>query len=290
MTFASFFQTYPVMFIFVAGCAGLLVGSFLNVVIHRLPIMMERDWKSQCRELLGQECPEQADQEIYNLVQPRSRCPHCNHAITALENIPVVSYLLQGGKCKGCGTRISIRYPLVELLTAILTAVVAWRFGFGWQAMGGIFLTWALIALSGIDLDTQLLPDSITLPLLWLGIGFNLFDTFTDLHSSIIGAMAGYLSLWSVYWLFKLLTKKDGMGFGDFKLLALIGAWFGWKILPLTIILSSVTGAVAGILLILLRSHGRSQPIPFGPYLAVAGWIALCWGQDLTNAYLRTLH
>ena len=291
MSFVTFFQTNPIIFILVAGIIGLLVGSFLNVVIYRLPIMMEREWKSQCRELLELECPADEDSEVtFTLSQPRSKCPKCDHAITALENIPVISYLIQGGKCKGCGDRISPRYPMVELLTAILTAVVAWRFGFGWPAFGGILLTWALIALSGIDFDTQLLPDSITLPFLWLGIGFNLFGTFTDLQSSVIGAMAGYLALWSVYWLFKIVTGKEGMGFGDFKLLALIGAWLGWKILPLTIILSSLAGAVIGICLILFKSHGREVPIPFGPYLAIAGWIALCWGQDITDLYLRTLH
>ena len=290
MSFVELFQTNPTIFIVVAGIIGLLVGSFLNVVIHRLPIMMEREWKSQCRELLDQTCSEEESDEVFNLSKPRSRCPKCDHAITAMENIPVISYLLQAGKCKGCGDKISVRYPVVELLTGILTAVVAWRFGFGWPAFGGILLTWALIALSGIDFDTQLLPDSITLPFLWLGIGFNLFGTFTDLQSSVIGAMAGYLSLWSVYWLFKIVTGKEGMGFGDFKLLALIGAWLGWMILPLTIILSSLAGAVIGISLIVFKSHGREVPIPFGPYLAIAGWIALCWGQDLTDMYLRTLH
>ena len=292
MSFVTLFQENPTIFIFVAGVIGLLVGSFLNVAIHRLPIMMEREWKSQCRDLFGQECPadEASESEIvFNLSKPRSPCPNCDHAIAALEIIPVSSYLILGRKCKGCGNKISARYPIVELLTAILTAVVAWRFGFGWAACGGIILTWALIALSGIDFDTQLLPDSITLPLLWLGIGFNMFGTFTDLQSSIIGTMAGYLSLWSVYWAFKIITKKDGMGFGDFKLLAVIGAWLGWKILPLTIILSSLAGAVIGISLILFKSHGREVPIPFGPYLAIAGWIALCWGHDLTNMYLRSL-
>lgn len=291
MSFITFFQTNPTAFIIVASLIGLLVGSFLNVVIYRLPIMMEREWKSQCCELLEQDQPTKESEGTFNLSKPRSRCPNCNHAITALENIPVISYLIQGGKCKGCGDKISVRYPVVELLTGILTAVVAWRFGFGWPAFGGILLTWALIALSGIDFDTQLLPDSITLPFLWLGIAFNLFfAAYTDLASSVIGAMAGYLSLWSVYWLFKLVTKKEGMGYGDFKLLGLIGAWLGWEILPLTIILSSVAGAVIGISLIVFKSHGRETPIPFGPYLAIAGWIALCWGQDLTNLYLRTLH
>ncbi len=291
MSFVSLLQTNPTLFILFAGLIGLIVGSFLNVVIYRLPIMMERDWKSQCRELLDQTCPEaEKEKEVFNLASPRSKCPKCDHAITAVENIPVISYLIQAGRCKGCSDKISARYPLVELLTAVLTAVVAWRFGFGWAAWGGILFTWALIVLSGIDFDTQLLPDSITLPFLWLGIVFSLFATLTDLQSSVIGAMAGYLSLWSVYWLFKLVTGKEGMGFGDFKLLGMIGAWLGWKVLPLTIILSSVAGAMIGISLILFKSHGRQQPIPFGPYLAIAGWIALCWGQNLIDAYLRTLY
>ncbi|MFK8067127.1 MAG: A24 family peptidase [Gammaproteobacteria bacterium] len=290
MSFISLLQTNPTIFILFAGLIGLIVGSFLNVVIYRLPLMMERDWKSQCRELLDQQCPDAEKQDVFNLSKPRSKCPKCDHAITAIENIPVLSYLIQGGKCKGCGDKISARYPLVEILTAVLTAVVAWRFGFGWAALGGILFTWALIVLSGIDLDTQLLPDSITLPFLWLGIAFNMFGTFTDLQSSIIGAMAGYLALWSVYWLFKLVTGKEGMGFGDFKLLGMIGAWLGWQVLPLTIILSSVAGTAVGISLILFKSHGRQQPIPFGPYLAIAGWIALCWGQDLIDIYLRTLY
>ncbi len=290
MSIISFFQSNPPAFILAAGMIGLIVGSFLNVVIHRLPIMMEQEWKAQCQELLELECAQKEEAEPINLSSPRSRCPHCGHTITALENIPILSYMLQGGKCRGCGKKISIRYPLIEILTGLLTAIVAWRFGFGWAAFGGILFTWAMIALSGIDLDTQLLPDSITLPFLWLGIGFNLFGIYTDLESSIIGAMAGYLSLWSVYWLFKLLTGKEGMGFGDFKLLALIGAWLGWQVLPLTIILSSLAGALIGIFLILFKSHGREQPIPFGPYLAIAGWIALCWGSEITQAYLRTLH
>lgn len=287
MGLSAFFIAYPLAFVMVATLIGLLVGSFLNVVIHRLPIMMEREWKQQCCEILEQTPP--ATEAPFNLATPGSRCPACGHEISALENIPVISYLLQKGRCRGCDTSISTRYPAVEILTAILTGVVAWKFGFGVAGIGAMFFTWALIALSGIDLDTQLLPDSITLPMLWLGIGLNLFATYTDLTSSVIGAMAGYLSLWSVYWLFKIITKKEGMGFGDFKLLAMIGAWLGWQILPLTIILSSVAGAIIGIALIVFRSHNRSQPIPFGPYLAIAGWIALCWGEELTQAYLGTL-
>lgn len=288
MTFTELFVQNPIVFVITASLIGLLVGSFINVVIHRLPIMMERDWKSQCCELLEQ--PATTEDVHFNLAHPRSACPHCGHQITALENIPVISYLVLKGKCRGCSASISKRYPFVEILTAVLTGIVAWKFGYGLAGCGAILFTWAMIALSGIDLDTQLLPDSITLPVLWLGIGLNLFSTYTDLHASVIGAMAGYLSLWSVYWLFKIITKKEGMGYGDFKLLALIGAWLGWQILPLAIILSSVAGAIIGISLIMFKSHERSQPIPFGPYLAIAGWIALCWGPELNNAYLGTLN
>lgn len=268
-----------------AGLLGLCVGSFLNVVIHRLPKMMEQDWQAQCAELRGESPPDQG--EALSLAKPRSRCPNCGHQITALENIPLVSYLLiLKGKCSGCGTRISPRYPITELLTGLLSAFAAWHFGPTIQTVGALALLWALIALSAIDLDTQLLPDSITLPLLWLGLAFNLWTTFADLPTAVIGAMAGYLSLWSVFWLFKLVTGKEGMGYGDFKLLAALGAWLGWQILPVTILLSSMVGAVVGIGLIVLTKHGRQIPIPFGPYLAAAGLIALFWGKELTRAYL----
>ncbi|MDP2792991.1 MAG: A24 family peptidase [Sulfurisoma sp.] len=265
---------------------GLAVGSFLNVVIHRLPIMMERDWLSQCAELRGEPAPEY---EKLTLATPRSRCPHCGHKITVLENIPVLSYLILGGRCRGCRAGISPRYPLVEAFTGIAFAFAAWKLGPTAAAAGAMLFVAAMIALTFIDFDKQLLPDDITLPLLWAGLLFNAFGVFTDLKSAVLGAAAGYLSLWAVYWLFKLATGKEGMGFGDFKLLAAIGAWTGWAMLPLTILLSSFVGAVVGIALIVLARHGRNVPIPFGPYLAAAGIIALFWGKPLTQTYLRLL-
>lgn len=264
---------------------GLMVGSFLNVVIHRLPIMMEKEWALQCAELSGQLVEQPA---VFNLSTPRSRCPHCQHAISALENIPVVSYLFLGGKCKACGQRISVRYPVIEALTGILSAVIAWQLGFGWECLAALLLTWSLIALTFIDLDHQLLPDKITLPLVWLGLFVNLFGLFTDIYSSVIGAIAGYLTLWSVYQLFKLITGKEGMGYGDFKLLAALGAWMGWQSLPMIVLLSSLVGAIVGITLILLRHHQRDVPIPFGPYLAAAGWIAFIWGESINRLYLSS--
>ena len=278
----------PLIFIPCAALLGLCVGSFLNVVIHRLPKMMERQWRAECAELAG------GDQvslpaERYNLVVPRSACPSCGHRITALENIPLLSWLALRGKCSACGTRISARYPAVEALTAALSAYVAWHFGFGLAAAGALLFTWAMIALTFIDLDTCYLPDSITLPLLWLGLLLNLNGTFAPLPAAVIGAAAGYLSLWAVYWAFKWATGKEGMGYGDFKLLAAIGAWLGWQMLPLTILLSSLVGAVIGISLIVFAGRGRSVPIPFGPYLAIAGMIALLHGPALTRAYLGPL-
>lgn len=268
-----------------AGLLGLCIGSFLNVLIHRLPKMMEREWLGQCAELRGEPAP--SNPEPLSLAKPRSRCPDCGHQITALENIPLLSYLLVlKGKCSGCGSRISPRYPIIEAVTGFLSAYVAWHFGPTAQAAGALLLLWALISLSAIDLDTQLLPDSITLPLLWLGLLFNLWSTFTDLPSAVIGAMAGYLALWTVFWLFKLSTGKEGMGYGDFKLLAALGAWLGWQMLPAIILLSSVVGAAVGITLIIATRHGRNVPIPFGPYLAAAGVIALFWGTQITNTYL----
>ena len=277
-------QSYPPFFIVLAGIVGLIVGSFLNVVIHRLPKMMEREWRAQCAELSG---VENSKLELYNLLTPGSACPHCNHKITALENIPVISYLFLGGKCTGCGAPISIRYPIVETVSGLLSAFAAWHFGFGFAGLSAILLIWALIALTCIDLDTQLLPDDITMPLLWLGLLFNLSNTFTSLPNAVIGAIGGYLILWSVYWMFKLATGKEGMGYGDFKLLAAIGAWLGWQMLPLVILLSSVVGAVVGITLIVAVKHGRDIPIPFGPYLAGGGMIALFWGNHLTQSYLQ---
>lgn len=276
----------PLIFAFCAALLGLCVGSFLNVVIHRLPKMMEREWRAECAELTGQEIPAA---ERYNLVVPRSACPSCKRPITALENIPLLSWLMLRGKCAGCSTRISPRYPAVEALTAALSAYVAWHFGFGLAAAGALLFTWAMVALTFIDLDTFYLPDSITLPLLWLGLLLNISGTYTPLPGAVIGAATGYLSLWSVYWIFKWATGKEGMGYGDFKLLAAIGAWLGWQMLPLTILLSSLVGAVIGISMIVFAGRGRSVPIPFGPYLAIAGMIALLHGPALTRAWFGPL-
>ncbi len=273
----------PAMFALAAGLIGLVIGSFLNVVIHRLPIMMERDWAAQCAELKGEAAPAV---EPLSLARPRSRCPHCGHQITALENIPVISWLVLRGRCKACAAPISLRYPLIEALTALLFGLAAWHFGFTAAGLGALVLIAALLALTAIDFDTQLLPDDITLPLLWVGLALNAFNVFTGLKSAVIGAMVGYLSLWSVYWLFKMFTGKEGMGYGDFKLLAALGAWLGWQMLPLTILLSSLVGAVVGISMMAFARHGRNVPIPFGPYLAAAGLIALVWGKPLTRAYL----
>ncbi len=286
MALLDLLATSPAWLLTTTALLGLMVGSFLNVVIHRLPLMMQRDWRSQCAEYLEQPELAPADEPI-GLARPRSRCPHCGHAIGALENVPILSYLWLRGKCSGCGARISPRYPVIEAITAVLSMAVAWHFGFGWPLAGGLLLTWALIALTVIDFDHQLLPDSITLTLLWLGLALNLGGLYTDLASAVIGAMAGYLSLWSIYWLFKLATGKEGMGFGDFKLLAMLGAWMGWQALPVIILLSSAVGAVIGIGLIVLRGRDRNIPIPFGPYLAIAGWIAFLWGEPITQAYLQ---
>lgn len=268
------------------GVIGLAVGSFLNVVIHRLPIMMERDWAAQCAELRGEAV---AQGDALNLAKPRSRCPACGHVIRALENIPLLSWLMLRGRCSACGTRIGSRYPLVELLTGLLSAACAMTFGPTLLLAGALVFVWALIALAFIDLDTQLLPDSITLPLVWAGLLLNLIGGFTDLASAVTGAIAGYLVLWSVYWAFKLVTGKEGMGFGDFKLLAAIGAFLGWQTLPVVILLSSLVGATVGIALIALKSHRRETPIPFGPYLAAAGLIALFFGQTINQTFFGGL-
>lgn len=273
----------PTAFALVVGMFGLMVGSFLNVVIHRLPIMMEREWMAQCAEMRGETLP---PDEPLSLARPRSRCPKCGHAIAALENIPILSWLVLRGKCRACAAPISLRYPLTEALTGLVFAYSAWRFGPGATTLGALVLAAALIALTGIDFDTQLLPDDITLPLLWIGLAFNYLGGFSDLHGAVGGAMLGYLVLWAVYWAFKLTTGKEGMGYGDFKLLAALGAWFGWQMLPLIILLSSLVGAVVGIGLMVFARHGRNVPIPFGPYLAAAGLIALFWGKALTQAVL----
>lgn len=278
-------ETSPFAFVLVCVVLGLIIGSFLNVVIHRLPMMMEREWLAEAAEVLGQAAPEAG--EKFNLVVPRSRCPHCGHAITALENVPVLSYLFLRGRCSACRGRISPRYVLVELLCGILSGWVAWHFGFGWQALAALLFTWILIPLAAIDLETQLLPDSITLPALWLGILLNLRNVFTDLPSAVLGAVAGYLTLWAVYHVFRLLTGKEGMGPGDFKLYALLGAWLGWQQLLVVLLLASGVGSVVGLLLVVLRRVARlDTPVPFGPFLAAAGWIALLWGATLTRAYL----
>jgi leader peptidase (prepilin peptidase) / N-methyltransferase len=286
------FRSFPWFYIATATVFGLLVGSFLNVVIHRLPKMMEIDWRAQCVEFLH---PEQAVADSqkpsvrYNLVVPRSGCPACGHKITALENIPVVSYLALRGKCSGCGVAISARYPLVEALTGALTGLLAWHFGVTAAAAFAIIFLWALIALTFIDADTTLLPDDITLPLLWLGLLVNLAGVFTTVQAAVVGAAAGYLILWCVYWLFKWVTGKEGMGFGDFKLLAAIGAWLGYQMLPLVILLSAAVGAMVGIVGIIFRGRERGAKLPFGPYLAAAGLIALIWGVPLNAWYLGRL-
>lgn len=286
-------QAYPLFGLFVVLILGLLVGSFLNVVIHRLPKMMERDWQDQCKDFIANTgdisaIPQQSEkQEPFNLMIPASSCPHCGHKIKPWENIPVISYLMLGGKCSGCKAKISIRYPSIELITGLMSVAVIYYVGINWNGLAALVFTWSLIALTMIDFDTYLLPDDITLPLLWLGLIVNSFGAFTDLPGALWGAIAGYLSLWSVYKLFKLLTGKEGMGYGDFKLLAALGAWMGWQMLPQIILLSSLVGAVIGISLILVRGRDKNIPIPFGPYLAIAGWIAFVWGDTINQTYLK---
>ena len=288
-------QSSPFAFTTTATIVGLMVGSFLNVVIHRLPRMMQRDWNEQAAILLEDATFADCATKLrntndiahrYNLVVPRSSCPKCGHQIRSVENIPVISYLFLRGKCAKCRNPISPRYPVVEAVSGLLAGYIAWYFGFGLAAVAAIVFAWSLIALTVIDIDTQLLPDSITMPMMWIGLLVNISGTFSPLQSAVIGAVAGYLSLWSVYWIFKIATGKEGMGFGDFKLLAAIGAWVGWKLLPLVILLSSFVGAVIGIMLIVLQRHGRNVPIPFGPYLAAAGLIALLWGGEINSLYL----
>jgi len=266
---------------------GLMVGSFLNVVIYRLPLMMESRWRRDCCELL--EVAQEKTEAPLNLATPNSHCPHCKAAIKPWQNIPVVSYLLLGGKCDNCGTSISVRYPVIELVTGLMTLALGFYFEASAALLGVMLLTWALIALTMIDVDHQLLPDDITLPLMWLGLLFNVGNTYVSLQDAVIGAMAGYLILWSIYWLFKLLTGKEGMGYGDFKLLAALGAWLGWQALPVIILLSSLVGAICGIALMVIKRRGKEIPIPFGPYLAMAGWIALLWGDSIMAAYLGSI-
>ncbi|MCJ0975564.1 A24 family peptidase [Pseudomonas sp. PS1] len=285
MSVFSFLAGHAPAFVFCATVLGLLVGSFLNVVVYRLPVMMQREWRMQAREYL--ELPAEAAGARFNLMWPASRCPHCNHRIRAWENVPVISWLALRGKCSSCSAPISYRYPLVELACGVLSGYIAWHFGFTVQAGAMLVLAWGLLAASMIDVDHQLLPDSIVLPLLWLGLILNTQALFAPLTDALWGAVAGYLSLWSVYWLFKLITGKEGMGYGDFKLLAMLGAWGGWQVLPLTILLSSVVGAVLGTITLRMQKAENGTPIPFGPYLAIAGWIALLWGEQITAGYLR---
>jgi leader peptidase (prepilin peptidase)/N-methyltransferase len=287
MPIATFFATYPLALLCFALLLGLIIGSFLNVVIYRLPVMMQREWTEQCYDFLElEDDKKQSDnQSDFNLAKPNSHCPNCKHEITALENIPVLSYLIQGGKCKNCKVAISPRYPIIESVCGIFTALIAHQYGFSWLTLALLILTWSLIVLTMIDYDHQLLPDDITLPILWLGLIVNYFGLLTTLESAVLGAVAGYLILWAVYWLFKLLTGKEGMGQGDFKLLAALGAWLGWQALPQIILLSSLIGALIGIALIIIKGRDKNVPIPFGPYLAGAGFVSLLWNDELTQLY-----
>jgi leader peptidase (prepilin peptidase) / N-methyltransferase len=296
MTLIQVMQNQAVTLAAVCALVGLVVGSFLNVVVHRLPKMLEQDWDGQAADVLEHKgLPDIAkklrgsDVQRYNLMTPASTCPHCGHKIRAYENIPILSYVLLRGRCSSCKSPIAIRYPVVEAISGILAGYIGWRFGLTWAMAGALIFAWALIALTAIDIDTQLLPDDITLPLLWLGLLVNLNNGFTTLSSAVFGAVGGYVSLWAVYWLFKLTTGKEGMGFGDFKLLSAIGAWLGWKMLPVVILLSSLVGAGVGVALIVFARHGRNTPIPFGPYLAAAGLIALFWGEAINRTYLQLL-
>jgi leader peptidase (prepilin peptidase)/N-methyltransferase len=283
----------PTFFIIAVVVLGLLVGSFLNVVIYRLPVMLEREWQQQCAQLGNESAAAAPAPPRFNLIVPRSTCPKCKAPISALENIPVISYLMLRGRCARCAAPISPRYPLIEALTGVLSGLVAWKFGFGWPALAALVFTWFLIALTCIDLDTQLLPDSLTLPLLWIGLTLALFASRTggapvpvDLPSSVIGAIAGYVSLWSVYHLFRLLTGKEGMGYGDFKLFAALGAWLGWQMLLPVILIAAAAGAVVGITVLSIRRQHSSTPIAFGPFLAASGWLMLMVGRELVERYL----
>ena len=277
------FPQYPAAFITCALIIGLLVGSFINVLAWRLPKMLERSWQTQAREVL--DLPHAAKKPVYNLMRPHSHCPHCEHPLRFWENIPLLSYGLLGGKCSQCKTAISPRYPLTELACGLLSAFIAWHFGFTSQAVWMLMLTWGLLAICLIDAEHQIVPDVLVLPLLWLGLLVNSFALFTSLAQAVWGAALGYISLWSIFWVFKLITGKDGMGYGDFKLLAMLGAWGGLAILPMTILLSSLVGAIVGGSLLILRRRQASSPIPFAPYLAIAGWIALLWGGQMSTFY-----
>ena len=285
----DFSLAYPYAFITAITLLGLLVGSFLNVVIYRLPIMMKREWRQECFDYLALEDKEKTEPKTFNLTLPLSHCPNCKSAVKPYQNIPIVSYILLKGRCWHCRSPIALRYPLIEALTGGCSAIIAIHFGFSLELGFALLLTWCLIALSFIDLDTQLLPDSITMPLLWLGLAISTYPVFCETESSIFGAIAGYLSLWCVYKGFKLLTGKEGMGYGDFKLLGVFGAWLGWQYLPMIVLLSSVVGTFFGVSMMLFKHHNRDNPIPFGPYLAVAGWLALIWGDDFNRFYLTAI-
>jgi leader peptidase (prepilin peptidase)/N-methyltransferase len=283
MAFLDLLYDVPPFFVLLLGGLGLLVGSFVNVVVHRLPLMMEREWRRDCVALLHPDDPPAADAPRFNLAVPRSRCAACGATVRARDNVPIASWLLLRGRCRDCGARISARYPVVEAAAGAMGALAAWHFGFGIQAALAALLSWGLLALALIDYDTMLLPDTLTLPLLWLGLAVNLFATFTSLTGAVVGAMAGYLVLWTIYWLFKLTTGKEGMGYGDFKLLAALGAWLGWPLLPAIIVGAAGVGSVVGLLLVALGGHERGKPIPFGPYLAAAGWLCLLWGDRVAG-------
>ncbi|QSX34007.1 prepilin peptidase [Shewanella avicenniae] len=301
--FCSLMEQYPSIFVALSFVFAAVIGSFINVVIFRLPVMMKREWQQECNQFLEEYQPkayqvlEQQQllqpldkfPERFNLIVPNSTCPKCKTAIKPWHNLPILGWLMLGGKCAACKQQISSRYPIFEFLNGALVALLAWHFGPTIQFALAAIVTFALVAMTGIDLDEMLLPDQLTLPFLWLGIIANYFGVFTELPSAVVGAIAGYLSLWSVFWLFKLLTGKEGMGYGDFKLMALFGAWLGWQMLPLIILLSSLVGAVIGISMILFKNMGRNNPIPFGPYIALAGWIAMLWGNDIVSWYLSTL-
>ena len=286
MAFLSLLENSSIMLLCVCFVLGLTVGSFLNVVIYRLPIMLHRQWKQECCDFLEIDNAD-SQEKAFNLSIPRSTCPNCGHQITALENIPVISYLFLRGKCSKCSTHISLRYPAIELLTGLVSVVCAWYLGFSWQLLFILILTWSLLCLTFIDIDHQILPDNITLPLLWLGIICNYFGLFTDINSSVLGAVFGYLAFWSVYIIFKFVTGKEGMGHGDFKLLSMLGAWLGYQHLLTIIILSSLVGAIVGISLIIFNFQDKTKPIPFGPYIAIAGWITLFWGESIADFYMN---
>jgi len=287
MEFLQLLETSVPFLLLATGLLGLIVGSFLNVVIHRLPLMMEQALSRECHEYLGTPAADTGPVEHFNLLTPASRCPACGHRIRSLENIPVISFLYLRGKCSECGTAISWRYPAVETITAVLSTFAALHFGYSMQLLAALVFTWAMVPLFLIDFDRQILPDAITLPLLWLGLFCSLNGIFIDSQASIIGAASGYLSLWLIYHLFRLATGKEGMGYGDFKLLGAIGAWVGWQSLPLVILFSSVVGAAIGMTLILAKGRDHNQPMPFGPFLAAAGWITLLWGNDIIALYLN---